>query len=202
MNCQVIQDLLILYADKCCSEESKSLVEEHLKSCGNCRKALAEMQDETKPVTKAVPVSPGKLPRVNEWQASVLQSVLLFVSFALLIFGVSREAATPEGAANGLWAFAVIVPVTGFLLSLVNWYFIRVYPDRKRFSCGSLLFTVFFLLLGYGWSFLHYEQLPASLLNGTSLSAILLTVGCVMSVSLCVISKVCSDRYARLLGKE
>ena len=49
----------------------------------------------------------------------------------MAVFG-RKKAATPEGAANGLWAFAVIVPVTGFLLSLVNWYFIRVYTDFLR----------------------------------------------------------------------
>jgi hypothetical protein len=202
MYCQVIQDLLILYADKCCSEESKSLVEEHLKSCGNCRKALAEMRDETKPVTKAVPVSLGKLPRVNEWQASVLQSVLLFVSFALLIFGVSREAATPEGVTNGLWSLALIVPVTGFLLSLANWYFIRLYPSKKAFSACSILVTAAFILLGYVWALLHYRSSLVNLFNGSALSTGLLILGCVLVVALCAASKLFSDRYALLLGKE
>lgn len=36
ISCDVIQDLLPLYLDKCCSEHSKKLVEEHLKECEDC----------------------------------------------------------------------------------------------------------------------------------------------------------------------
>ena len=34
MNCKIIQDLLPLYCDRVCSEESAQLVEEHLADCG------------------------------------------------------------------------------------------------------------------------------------------------------------------------
>ena len=33
MNCEIVRDLLPLYADGLCSEESRRAVEEHLKSC-------------------------------------------------------------------------------------------------------------------------------------------------------------------------
>lgn len=35
-NCKIIEDLLPLYADEVCSDESKILVEEHLKECKAC----------------------------------------------------------------------------------------------------------------------------------------------------------------------
>lgn len=38
ITCDVIQDLLPLYEDNCCSEQSKKLVEQHLKACSNCGK--------------------------------------------------------------------------------------------------------------------------------------------------------------------
>lgn len=44
MNCNVIRDLLPLYADDICSEESKTMIEEHLKQCVECRKALEQMK--------------------------------------------------------------------------------------------------------------------------------------------------------------
>ena len=37
LSCKVIQDLLPLYEDNCCSEDSKKLVEEHLKTCEDCK---------------------------------------------------------------------------------------------------------------------------------------------------------------------
>ena len=56
MHCEVIRDLLILYADDCCSKESKALVEEHLQSCQACREALKELRD-VSPVAEE-PISP------------------------------------------------------------------------------------------------------------------------------------------------
>lgn len=36
-NCKVVEDLMPLYIDHVCSDESKQIVEEHLKECHNCR---------------------------------------------------------------------------------------------------------------------------------------------------------------------
>ncbi|MBR6740036.1 MAG: zf-HC2 domain-containing protein [Clostridia bacterium] len=38
--CDIIQDLLALYEDGVCSEETKTAVEEHLKECHGCREAV------------------------------------------------------------------------------------------------------------------------------------------------------------------
>lgn len=37
ITCEVVQDLLPLYVDGCCSEQSKKIVEEHLEECEECR---------------------------------------------------------------------------------------------------------------------------------------------------------------------
>ena len=199
MKCNVIQDLMMLYADGCCSEDSRAAVEEHVKSCASCRKALEEMNAPAD-AGRTEPVKEAHFPRISSWKASVMQSVLLFVSFAVLVFGVAREASTPAGASNGLWAIAVIVPVTGFLLSLANWYFLRAYPDRKSFSGGSLLATAVFIVAGYIWAVLHYR--PWGSVNGASLSAAAVITGCVLSVALCAASKLLSLKHARMNGKE
>lgn len=38
ITCEIIQDLLPLYEDGCCSEQSRKIVEEHLAECESCRK--------------------------------------------------------------------------------------------------------------------------------------------------------------------
>lgn len=43
MTCEVVQDLLPLYTDGACTEGSKRLVEEHIKTCEGCKKQLGEM---------------------------------------------------------------------------------------------------------------------------------------------------------------
>lgn len=46
IKCEIIRDLLPLYYDDVCSEESHKLVEEHLASCPKCRAELIEMEEE------------------------------------------------------------------------------------------------------------------------------------------------------------
>ena len=41
--CKVIEDMLPMYYDKVCSEESAALVEEHLRSCPRCGQMLADL---------------------------------------------------------------------------------------------------------------------------------------------------------------
>ena len=43
MNCKIVQDLLPLYHDGVCSEESRRAVKEHLAGCEACRQALEDM---------------------------------------------------------------------------------------------------------------------------------------------------------------
>ena len=44
MECEVIRDLLPLYADEVCSEKSRGLVEEHLASCPECEAVLRDLK--------------------------------------------------------------------------------------------------------------------------------------------------------------
>ncbi len=58
MSCNVIQDLLPLYCDGACSDESRHLVEEHLQECGECRETY-ELMRASLPA-KAVPTEDGQ----------------------------------------------------------------------------------------------------------------------------------------------
>ena len=193
MDCNVIKDLLPLYIDECCSDESAKLVTEHLDTCESCRKTYNQMREVCQ--THEEKTSPVCLRRVSDWKASLLQSVMLFVSFAIITLGVILEGSTPTGKSNGLWAVALIVPATGYLLSLANWFFVRVYKSRKMFSCGSCIATLAITLLGYVWATIHYA-------GGIVMSSPLVWCGAVLSAVFCVLSKVLSSQYALLLGRE
>ena len=45
MNCDIIKDLIPVYADEICSEATKVCVEEHMKDCSECRRMLALYKD-------------------------------------------------------------------------------------------------------------------------------------------------------------
>lgn len=66
MNCHIIKDLLPLYCDKICGDETAKAVEEHLKACPGCRALLDGMRREEAPAPA--------LPEAQA-QAKVLQGV-------------------------------------------------------------------------------------------------------------------------------
>ena len=194
MNCNVIKDLIPLYIDECCSEESMMLVREHLASCPSCASAYARMNSDAEMPERTA--SPIKMGRVREWKASVLQSALLFSSFLLIVIGVALEAATPFGARNGCWALALIIPATALMLSLANWFFVRIYKSRKSFVRSSPAITLCIAICGYLWSVFHYgldvlKQAPMFLLAGLAATAVF-----------CIVSRLLSERYALMLGKD
>ena len=133
-----------------------------------------------------------RLHRLSEWKASLLQSVMLFVSFAILTIGVVLEGSTPAGERNGLWAMGLIVPAAGYLLSLANWFFLRLYAGRRLFSRCCCAVTFGMTALGYAWAFIHYEGLISPQV----------WIGAVLTAVFCVLSKVLSNQYALLSGKE
>lgn len=192
MNCDVVKDLIPLYIDGCCSDESKIIVEEHIKSCNTCKKLLEDMNAPSNVITTLE--APKYFRKINDWKASILQSILLFLSFALITVGVALEARTPYGVGNGLWTINLIVPATGFMLSLTNWYFIRVYKTRVGFSNCSMLATVILTVCAYIWSVCHYEMSISELFSGI--------YGPLLTIVFCALSKYLSNQYAKLLGKE
>lgn len=46
ISCKIAEDLLPLYLDDSCSEDSRAALEEHLKECPSCRAELARMQND------------------------------------------------------------------------------------------------------------------------------------------------------------
>ncbi len=209
MNCNIVKDLIPLYIDGCCSEESEKAVEEHIRDCDNCKKLLEDMKSPSDIVE--VSKAPKTFSKLNDWKASVLQSDLLFLSFALITIGVALEARTPSGIGNGFWALNLVIPATGFMLSMANWYFVRVYKSRKSFSNCSFLATLVITLSAYIWSGFHYEMNLIDLFSGNNfaesleiLHALLLlnAIGILLTIAFCVLSKFLSNQYAKMLGKE
>ena len=49
ISCNIVQDLLPSYIDDLCSEESRQMVEEHLKECAKCRAMLSSMKEDIIP---------------------------------------------------------------------------------------------------------------------------------------------------------
>ena len=95
MQCEVIEDMLPMYYDKVCSDESAAMVEEHLKDCPRCNQILTNLRtnipisetavDDIKPLKK-IQKSYKKM-RLGWLMAIVCVVVLLPATF---VFGHQR----------------------------------------------------------------------------------------------------------------
>lgn len=86
ISCEIIKDLLPLYHDGVCSEDSKKAVEEHLLQCENCRVELSSMDN-----TFIVPQKEQNIAEAHEirqlskrWKKGMVKSALKGVMFTLL----------------------------------------------------------------------------------------------------------------------
>lgn len=81
-NCDIVMDLLPLYADDVCSEESRKEVEEHIKGCTSCKSTLEKLR-------KNVSISPQKdaevLKRIKK-RLRIEKLVVVLISATVLVF--------------------------------------------------------------------------------------------------------------------
>lgn len=88
ISCKIVEDLLPLYHDKVCSQESNALVEEHLKECENCKKLLSKMGDENTPIISTIDdTAPIKSIR-DIWTKSKKRAFLKGAAIAIMICAV------------------------------------------------------------------------------------------------------------------
>lgn len=85
-NCNIIKDLLPLYVDDICSEESKILIEDHLKKCPNCKKYLKDIETEIKE-TPHITINTFKnfSKKIN---FKILINVIIYTFLILFIYGL------------------------------------------------------------------------------------------------------------------
>ncbi len=206
MDCNIINDLIPLYIDGCCSDESSAEVKKHIENCDKCKKIFESMTNNI--TQEKATFEAKKCTKINDWKASIMQSVLFLLSFLLITLGVYVEAGVGSyDWGNGLTAFNVVVPATGFMLSLANWYFVKLYPSRKFFSWCSCILPVVITLCATVWCSFHYEFnllefFDSSFIDSVQGISFFFGIGIFLTVSFAVISKILSDLYAKMLGKE
>lgn len=82
-SCDMIKDLLPLYADEVCSEESRKAVAEHISGCGTCRAMLEKMN---KQLVVNVNTDIGTLKRIKR-RLRIERIVIGLIAAGVLIIG-------------------------------------------------------------------------------------------------------------------
>lgn len=89
--CGLIQDLLPLYLDKVCSEESKQIIESHLDECSACKEYFAELSNAQNIVIPPENTN-TELKKAASFQAvkkKILKKQILICSALLVILAVA-----------------------------------------------------------------------------------------------------------------
>ena len=105
VSCDVIKDLLPLYAEDMVSSDSRKLVDEHLAECASCRSRLEDIQWVQKVPAVALDAELASIQRVEKgirkrrWTAVIFAALLaLTVSFGLYLFLNQRQYVALEDA--------------------------------------------------------------------------------------------------------
>ena len=113
-SCDVIQDLLPLYCDGACSGESRHLVEEHLRECGQCRETYELMRSALP--ARAVPAEDGQAAQAAAaaWKKGTHRAArrAYFIALAVIVAVIAAVClrhglhSTAEGSILGMTAQA------------------------------------------------------------------------------------------------
>lgn len=141
LSCAVIRDLLPLYADGACSDETAALVEEHTGACPECRELLEKMR-------AAPPLPPEPAFDSRGFLCKVLRT-LLGAALALAVmagcFAVNAAGAWDGGPASAWHLAATLLYVLfwgGFTAAA------RKYAPCLKLSFGLSLLTFFSAAVG------------------------------------------------------
>ncbi|BCJ97545.1 DUF4825 domain-containing protein [Anaerocolumna chitinilytica] len=87
--CEIIKDLLPLYIDGVCSEDSKKAVEEHIKTCEDCKRELEDYQREISAVERQEEEVIKKIS--SRWKKSKTKALFsgIFIMAMIGILGIA-----------------------------------------------------------------------------------------------------------------
>lgn len=106
VSCDIIKDLLPLYYDGVCSEDSKELIEEHFHTCDTCKAELNEMKQALSINKKEENLREAQALQTlsKKWKKGMFKSllegvlitILLIVAIAILLFVFMDIRAIPK----------------------------------------------------------------------------------------------------------
>ncbi len=207
MKCEIIEDLLPLYIDCVCSAETREEVSAHLNNCEKCKKSYLEMDftEEKLKVNKPASLEPQRFSMIRQWYASILQSILLLVSFGFITIGVFLE---NNFSPNGFYAGVIVVPFTAMLLTQLSYFFLHLYKNRRQFVIATILIQALFTLCGYAFAIDYYcyfvpsADVTKAFVLSTLLDLGIFPAGLIVCLVLLLTGFFFSNKFAQYCGKD
>ncbi|MBR3955022.1 MAG: zf-HC2 domain-containing protein [Clostridia bacterium] len=111
MDCDIIRDLLPLYAENMTSEKSNHAVKEHLAACTACRQYLHELKDEA----TAFPAFAQSIKPLKKIQIKLLLIAVLLMTVVSILWGLVLMQPGDE-MAYSLLVFYLLIPLTSCIV--------------------------------------------------------------------------------------
>jgi len=90
ISCEIIKDLLPLYYDRVCSNESRGLVDGHLNECDNCKSELQSMSEAIliNNIDRNMNEAEAIKKLSKRWRKGTMKSILKSVMITILTIAV------------------------------------------------------------------------------------------------------------------
>lgn len=150
MHCKIIEDLLPLYAEGLCSEESRAAVEAHIAECENCSEKLRLLKTDVPSPVAADDTGAGALKKVKR---GILERSLLAAGGLLLAIGVGLILAATllyQNEVESLYisVFLFLIPFMLFCVSTLAGL-----SGKKKWGLLPALLTVPLVFFCRWWQF-------------------------------------------------
>lgn len=169
--CEVIRDILPLYHDQICSEQSRSFVEVHLKTCAGCRQILAALDEENfekELRTEAKEI----LRRHSKKERSLAFKTGIFLAGILILPVIIAVILTLPGYSD--WKTNAVL--TASMLLAAGMTVVPLISEKKKFSktvifstCALLLVIFFVEMFFDNGGLLRFGEIASSTVFGISL---------------------------------
>ena len=90
VTCSIVEDLLPLYMDGCCSKDSQQAVAEHMKTCEKCRETYRHLQSDLPTIAnettdmRSEEIARSLSKRIRKRKAAAAVFAVIFFVFAML----------------------------------------------------------------------------------------------------------------------
>jgi hypothetical protein len=92
ISCEIVKDVLPLYYDKICSDDSKRMIEEHLIQCDSCKSELKRIEDDIKIPKEEIEKNRDDSKMIKNistfWNRSKLKAFIKGVIISALLFSL------------------------------------------------------------------------------------------------------------------
>ena len=162
ISCNVIKDILPLYVEDLASEESRSVVEQHISSCDKCKKELEDMQSTDIPPMDT-DIKPLKKAR-DKMKRKEYQTIIFTTAITLVIVMAIMSFLTAPDYLNDLTTVSILENSDGTVLA----YFderVSGYDINKHYENGGYVYDI------TTWNSIWSRSFTKSELNSTVLNA-------------------------------